>query len=65
MQGTKDVEGSEVADVCSRNSIGGGDKERGAGEFSKSFKNIPICSPDDLVKADAIILGAPTYLENM
>lgn len=66
MQGVKDVEGSEVKlkrvpEILSEEEI----KSRGAGEFSKSFKNIPICSPDDLVMADAIILGAPTYLGNM
>lgn len=40
-------------------------KQRGASEFQKSFKEIPICTPDNLIEADAIILGAPTYLGNM
>jgi NAD(P)H dehydrogenase (quinone) len=66
MQGVKDVEGAEVKlmrvpEILSEEET----KSRGAGEFIKSFKNIPICSPDDLATADAIILGAPTYLGNM
>lgn len=40
-------------------------KQRAVSEFQKSFKEIPICTPDSLVEADAIILGAPTYLGNM
>jgi NAD(P)H dehydrogenase (quinone) len=40
-------------------------KQRGASEFQKSLKEIPICTPDSLIEADAIILGAPTYLGNM
>jgi NAD(P)H dehydrogenase (quinone) len=40
-------------------------KQRGASEFQKSLKEISICTPDSLIEADAIILGAPTYLGNM
>jgi len=40
-------------------------KQKGVSEFQKSFKEIPICTQDSLIEADAIILGAPTYLGNM
>jgi NAD(P)H dehydrogenase (quinone) len=66
MQGAKEIEGAEVKlmrvpEILSEEEI----MRRGGVEFSKSFKNLPICIPDDLAKADAIILGAPTYLGNM
>ncbi len=65
MQGAKD-EGSTVflmriPDILTEEDI----KQRGAFEFQKSFKEIPICTQDSLIEADAIILGAPTYLGNM
>ena len=66
MQGAKEIEGAEVKlmrvpEILAEEEI----KRRGAGDFRKSFENIPICSPDDVALADAIILGAPTYLGNM
>ena len=66
MQGAKEIEGAEVKlmrvpEILSDEEI----NRRGAGDFRKSFENIPICSPDDVALADAIILGAPTYLGNM
>ena len=66
MQGAEEVEGAEVklmrvpeimAEEATRSVV--------SGEFSKSFKNLPVCRPGDLSAADAIILGAPTYLGNM
>ena len=65
MQGAKD-EGATVflmriPEILTEEDI----KQRGASEFQKSFKEIPICTPDSLIEADAIILGAPTYLGNM
>lgn len=66
VKGAKKVEGAEVKlmrvpEILAEDEI----KSRGSGEFSKSFKNLPICRPDDLATAEAIILGAPTYLGNM
>lgn len=66
MHGAKEIEGAEVKlmripEILAEEEI----KRRGAGDFRKSFENIPICSPDDVASADAIILGAPTYLGNM
>lgn len=37
----------------------------GATEAQKQFANIPVCTPDDLVSADAIIFGTPTRFGNM
>jgi NAD(P)H dehydrogenase (quinone) len=66
MHGAKEIEGAEVKlmripEILAEEEI----KRRGAGDFRKSFEKIPICSPDDVASADAIILGAPTYLGNM
>jgi NAD(P)H dehydrogenase (quinone) len=66
MQGAKEIEGAEVKlmrvpEILAEEEI----KRRGAGDFRKSFEKIPICSSDDVASADAIILGAPTYLGNM
>ena len=66
MQGVEEIEGAEaklmrVPEILAEEEI----KRRGAGGFNKSFENIPICRADDLAMADAIILGAPTYLGNM
>lgn len=37
----------------------------GAKDFQKVIKDIPVCTPDDLAKADAIIFGTPTRFGNM
>jgi len=37
----------------------------GAIEPQKSFSNIPVCTVDELVEADAIIFGTPTRFGNM
>lgn len=37
----------------------------GAIESKKKFANIPICTPNDLTEADAIIFGTPTRFGNM
>jgi NAD(P)H dehydrogenase (quinone) len=37
-------------------------ERKGDTEFQKSFMTIPLCTMDDLRRADAIILGAPTYV---
>lgn len=66
MQGAEEVEGAEVKLVRVPEIMA--EEETGSvlsGEFRKYFKNLPICRPGDLSTADAIILGAPTYLGNM
>ena len=40
-------------------------KKTGAFEIQKKFADIEICTPDDLVTADAIIFGTPTRFGNM
>jgi len=40
-------------------------KRMGALDFQKSLAQIPIVTPDDLAKADAIIFGTPTRFGNM
>jgi len=65
-QGAKKVKGADVKlmrvpEILAEDEI----KCRESGEFSKSFKDLPICRADDLAIAEAIILGAPTYLGNM
>lgn len=37
----------------------------GAADFYRSFLTIPVCTMDDLARADAIFLGAPVYLGGM
>lgn len=36
-------------------------KEMGAAEILKSFEHLPVATADDMVWADCIILGCPTY----
>jgi NAD(P)H dehydrogenase (quinone) len=41
-------------------------KSRGASEGAgKIFAGVPICSPEELEEADAVIFGTPSYLGNM
>ena len=66
MQGAKEIEGAEVKlmrvpEILSEEER----RRRGSGDFSKSFEIIPVCSQNDVAMADAIIIGAPTYLGNM
>lgn len=37
----------------------------GAAEFQKEFTRLPVCTPRDLGKFDAIIIGTPTRFGNM
>lgn len=65
-QGASQVEGAEVmlmrvAEILTAEEV----KRRNSGNFSKLFEKIPICSPNDIAGADALIIGAPTYLGNM
>ena len=40
-------------------------EQMGAIESQKQFSDVPICEPDDLREADAIIFGTPTRFGNM
>jgi NAD(P)H dehydrogenase (quinone) len=66
MHGAKEIEGAEVKlmrvpEILSEEER----RRRGSGDFSKLFENIPVCSQSEVAMADAIIIGAPTYLGNM
>jgi NAD(P)H dehydrogenase (quinone) len=66
VEGARQVEGSQVMlmripDIAGLEGMG----HKSLGEFRKSFEKLPVCSPDDVAGADALILGAPTYLGNM
>jgi NAD(P)H dehydrogenase (quinone) len=40
-------------------------EKTGASGFQKSFAHVPICTPDELTAADAVIFGTPTRFGNM
>ena len=40
-------------------------EKMGALEAQKEFADVPICTPQDLVSADAVIFGTPTRFGNM
>ncbi|MDX1775798.1 MAG: NAD(P)H:quinone oxidoreductase [Desulfobulbales bacterium] len=40
-------------------------EKMGATEAQKAFKDIPVCTVDELAQADAIIFGTPTRFGNM
>jgi NAD(P)H dehydrogenase (quinone) len=40
-------------------------EKMGAIEAKKSFAHVPVCTVDELVKADAVIFGTPTRFGNM
>jgi NAD(P)H dehydrogenase (quinone) len=66
LQGARQVENSKVMlmripEILAEEEI----KHKGLGEFRRSFEELPVCSQDDVARADALILGAPTYLGNM
>jgi NAD(P)H dehydrogenase (quinone) len=64
-QGASQVEGAEVM-LMRVAEISTGEVKRGGSEdFRRSFEKVPLCRPDDVAGADAIIIGAPTYLGNM
>ena len=66
MHGAKEIEGAEVKLMRVPENLSEEERRRrGSGDFSKSFENIPVCSQNDVAMADAIIIGAPTYLGNM
>lgn len=62
MQGAReegiDAELKRVPEILKKEEI----EQKGAANFQKSFERMAICTPEDLALADAIVLGAPTYL---
>ena len=40
-------------------------EKTGASGFQKSFAHVPVCTPDELTEADAVIFGTPTRFGNM
>src|SRR4030042_2595327 len=65
-EGSMQIEGTEVTlmrvpETLSDEVL----KAMGALEFQKSLAHIPIATPDDLAKSDAIIFGTPTRFGNM
>ncbi|MEW5906564.1 MAG: NAD(P)H:quinone oxidoreductase [Elusimicrobiota bacterium] len=65
-EGAKSVKGAEVEikrvpETLSEEVLG----KMGALEARKAQAAVPVCSPDDLPKADGIIFGTPTRFGNM
>ena len=65
-EGIKQVKGAEmkmyrVPETLSDDVL----KKMGALDFQKKTAQISVCTPDDLVSADAIIFGTPTRFGNM
>lgn len=65
-RGAKEVNGSEVKMYRVPETLSGEVlKKTGASDIQKKFSDIEICTPNDLVMADAIIFGTPTRFGNM
>ncbi|UCH90036.1 MAG: NAD(P)H:quinone oxidoreductase [Thermoplasmata archaeon] len=65
-EGVREVEGAEadmrrVPETLPEDVL----EKMGAIEAQKSFSDIPLCSVEDLIEADAIIFGTPTRFGNM
>ena len=65
-EGAKSVKGAEavvkrVPETLTADVLG----KMGALEAQKAQTSVPVCSPDDLAAADAIIFGTPTRFGNM
>jgi NAD(P)H dehydrogenase (quinone) len=64
--GARDVPGAEVElrrvpETLPEDAL----EKMGALEAQKEFADIPVCTPQDLVSADAVIFGTPTRFGNM
>ena len=64
--GAREVKGAKVLtrrvpETLSEDVLG----KMGALEAQKAFKHVPICTPEELAAADAIIFGTPTRFGNM
>jgi len=65
-EGAKSVKGAEVEIKRVPETLSEGDTgQMGALEAQKAQASVPVCSPDDLPKADGIIFGTPTRFGNM
>ncbi len=65
-EGAKGVKGAEITikrvpETLSAEVLG----KMGALEAQKAQASVPVCSPDDLAAADAVIFGTPTRFGNM
>ena len=65
-EGVKEVAGAEVAlrrvpETLPQEVL----EKMGAVDAQKSFSNVPVCTVDELVEADAVIFGTPTRFGNM
>ncbi len=65
-EGVRDVDGAEVellqvAELCSDEVL----EQSGAKKAREAFAHIPVAGPNDLLGADAIIIGTPTRYGNM
>jgi len=40
-------------------------EKMGVGEFQKEFSKIPVCTMEELVGADVVVVGTPTRYGNM
>lgn len=56
-----EVEIKRVPETLSEEVLG----KMGALEAQKAQSSVPVCSPDDLAKADGVIFGTPTRFGNM
>lgn len=56
-----EVEIKRVPETLSEEILG----KMGALEAQKAQSSVPVCSPDDLAKADGVIFGTPTRFGNM
>jgi NAD(P)H dehydrogenase (quinone) len=65
-EGAKQVPGCEVTlkkvpETLSKEVL----EKMGAAAAQKKMENIPVCKPEDLAEADAVIFGTPTRFGNM
>jgi NAD(P)H dehydrogenase (quinone) len=65
-EGSKEVRGCEVSikrvpETLSKEVL----EKMGAAEAQEKMQNIPVCKPEELAEADAIIFGTPTRFGNM
>ncbi len=65
-EGARQVPGTEVTLARVQETLPAAVLEKlGAFEAQKKFAHIPVCTPDQLAKADAVIFGTPTRFGNM
>ena len=63
--GAREIPGTEVILRCVPETLPQAVLEKtGASGFQVSFAHVPICTPDELTEADAVIFGTPTRFGN-